>query len=251
MEELFMNYAKIAKNKSLLKEYVNNDIRTVYLKDGDEYQIELFNPTQQEIGAKIYIDNTPLSNKIIIYPGQRIWLERYTDKKNKFKFVTYNVDNTIETQKAIEHNGEIKIEFYSKKIESYCYYNSISTISPSITWTNTSATSTSPITSTYSYSETNYADGTSCTSASLNGETLSLDNKETGRTTAGSKSNQELTSTSIDLEYFPFRIETIKILPESSRPLDSKDLNKIYCTQCGHKLKTKYKYCPYCGTKID
>lgn len=67
-----MNYAKIAKNKSLLKEYVNNNTRTVYLKDGDEYQIELFNPTQQEIGAKIYIDNTPLSNKIIIYPGQRI-----------------------------------------------------------------------------------------------------------------------------------------------------------------------------------
>lgn len=245
MEELFMNYAKIAKNKSLLREYDINNVRTVYLKDGDEYQIELFNPTQQEIGAKIYIDNAPLSNKIIIYPGQRIWLERYTDKKNKFKFVTYTVDNNKTVEKAIEHNGEIKIEFYNKEIESYYYYNTSITTSPSITFTSF------PITSTYSYSETNYADGTSCASASLNGKTLSLDNKETGRTTIGSKSDQELTTASVNLELFPFRTEIIKILPESSRALDSKDLNKIYCAQCGHKLKSKYKYCPYCGNKIE
>ena len=238
-----MNYAKIAKNKSLLKEYVNNNTRTVYLKDGDEYQIELFNPTQQEIGAKIYIDNTPLSNKIIIYPGQRIWLERYTDRQNKFRFIVYTIDNNKTVEKAIEHNGEIKIEFYNKKIESYYYYNTSVTTSPSITWTTWTS---SPITSTYSY-----RDSSIVASASVNEKTLSLDNKETGRTTIGSKSDQELTPASVNLELFPFRTEIIKILPESSRALDSKDLNKIYCAQCGHKLKSKYKYCPYCGEKIE
>ena len=62
-------YSKIAKNKSLLKEYDN---RTVYLKDGDEYQIQLFNPHDKEIAARVYIDNVPLSNNIVIKPGERI-----------------------------------------------------------------------------------------------------------------------------------------------------------------------------------
>lgn len=69
MEELFMNYAKIAKNKSLLKEYDN---RTVYLKDGDEFQIQLFNPEIEEIAARITIDGIQLSNDIVIRPGERI-----------------------------------------------------------------------------------------------------------------------------------------------------------------------------------
>lgn len=69
MEELFMNYAKIAKNKSLLKEYDN---RTVYLKDGDEFQIQLFNPEIEEIAARITINGIQLSNDIVIRPGERI-----------------------------------------------------------------------------------------------------------------------------------------------------------------------------------
>ena len=64
-----MNYAKIAKNKSLLKEYDN---RTVYLKDGDEFQIQLFNPEIEEIAARITIDGIQLSNDIVIRPGERI-----------------------------------------------------------------------------------------------------------------------------------------------------------------------------------
>lgn len=65
-------YVKIAKNKSLLKEYVYNSIRTVYLKDGDEFQIQLFNPETTEVGAEIYINNERLSNIIILRPGERV-----------------------------------------------------------------------------------------------------------------------------------------------------------------------------------
>ena len=61
--------AKIARNKSLLKEYDN---RTVYLKDGDEFQIQLFNPETEEIAARITINGTQLSNDIVIRPGERI-----------------------------------------------------------------------------------------------------------------------------------------------------------------------------------
>ena len=38
--------ARIAMNKSLLKEFHNNENnRIVYLKDGDEFQIQIFNYT--------------------------------------------------------------------------------------------------------------------------------------------------------------------------------------------------------------
>lgn len=67
-----MNYAQIAKNKSLLKEYTVNNMRTVYLKDGDEFQIQLFNPETEEIAAEISIEGSNLSNKIVLRPGERI-----------------------------------------------------------------------------------------------------------------------------------------------------------------------------------
>ena len=74
---------------------------------------------------------------------------------------------------------------------------------------------------------------------------------ETGRIEAGSTSNQEFDNVNIDFEYFPFVTEKIKLLPISQKPYTSNDLHKIYCTECGRKLKTNYKFCPYCGSKID
>ena len=61
------NLSKLAVGKSLLKEYKTSECtRTVYLNDGDEFQIQLFNPETTEIGAEIFIDNEPLSNIIIL-----------------------------------------------------------------------------------------------------------------------------------------------------------------------------------------
>ena len=108
------NYlSKLAVGKSLLKEYKTSDCtRTVYLNDGDE-----FNPETTEIGAEIFIDNEPLSNIIILNPGERMWLERYTDKAKKFRFKVYTVDGDSKSvEKAIAHNGEIKIKFYRKRV---------------------------------------------------------------------------------------------------------------------------------------
>ena len=100
--------SKIAVNKSLLKEYNNDNQRTVYLNDGEEFQIQLFNPHSYNIGAKVYINNEYLGNIIVIRPGQRLWLERYLDSSNKFKFSVYSVENTYESKKAIQHNGNMK-----------------------------------------------------------------------------------------------------------------------------------------------
>ena len=52
-------------------------------------------------------------------------------------------------------------------------------------------------------------------------------------------------------EYYPFSTEKIQILPSSQKPVTASDLQKVYCSNCGRKLNTKYKYCPYCGAKVD
>ena len=86
-------YAKLAKNKSLLKEYKTSFCdRTVYLNDGDEFQFQLFNPEREEIAVRISIESSQLSHDIVLRPGERIWIERYTDTPKKFKFSTYYVN---------------------------------------------------------------------------------------------------------------------------------------------------------------
>ena len=64
---------------------------------------------------------------------------------------------------------------------------------------------------------------------------------ETGRIEAGSTSNQEFDNVNMDFEYFPFVTEKIKILPISQKPFTTNDLHKIYCPECGRKLKSTYE----------
>ena len=55
--------AKLAINKSLLKEYSNNEYsRIVYMDNNSEFQIQIFNPYTYTIGAVISIDNKSLGN---------------------------------------------------------------------------------------------------------------------------------------------------------------------------------------------
>lgn len=107
----------VAINKSLLKEYkTNDDARVVYLKNGDEFQIQLFNPTNDVIGAEISINSDKLNGLIVLKPGERVWLERYLDTAKKFLFSTYEVeDGNADVAKAIKNNGEITVRFYHEK----------------------------------------------------------------------------------------------------------------------------------------
>ena len=96
--------AGIAVNKSRLKVYSKgSEMPTYYLQKGQEFQIELFNPTTEVVLAKISLNNTLISQGgLILNPGQRVFLERYIDVPKKFLFDTYEVANTDEVKKAIE-----------------------------------------------------------------------------------------------------------------------------------------------------
>lgn len=109
--------AHIAVNKSRIKLYdKSGEMPTYYLQKGQEFQIELFNPTSDVILAKIHLNGKAISQGgLILNTGQRVFLDRYLDVAQKFLFDTYEVANTSEVKKAIEDNGDIKIEFYREQ----------------------------------------------------------------------------------------------------------------------------------------
>jgi len=110
--------ANIAVNKSRIKIYENDgDMPTYYLQKGQEFQIELYNPTQGTVLAKIFLNNTAISQGgLVLKPGQRVFLDRYLDVAKKFLFDTYEVSNSEETKKAIEKNGDFKVEFFKEQL---------------------------------------------------------------------------------------------------------------------------------------
>lgn len=267
--------AKIAVNKSLLKEYSNSEYaRVVYMKNNSEFQIQIFNPYDYTIGADISINGKQMSNRIIIKPGQRIWLERYIDEPRKFLFSTYEVENTGEVRHAIRNNGLISISFYKEKpytepIHIYKSEPNWYNYGPTTLYNNCldgSANLRSSVTNglgdvattataaTYSIDSVQGANTRCMAKKSLDLELNVAKNInatiETGRIEKGSHSNQEFENVFIDFEYCSFARETIQILPESQKPYTDKDLKKVYCVNCGRKLNTKYKFCPYCGYRI-
>lgn len=84
----------------------------------------------------------------------------------------------------------------------------------------------------------------------LRSATMDSATMETGRVEKGGYSDQRFMTVDVDLENFAFITEEIKLLPKSQKPVFKEDLEKLYCPQCGRKVKTKFKYCPFCGGKL-
>jgi ribosomal protein S4 len=108
--------ATIAINKGRVKIYnKKSNTPTYYLQKGQEFQIEIFNQTQDKVLAKIKLNNKLISqNGLVLRPGERIFLDRYFDIDKKFKFDTYEVSGGNEVKQAIRDNGDIEILFYKE-----------------------------------------------------------------------------------------------------------------------------------------
>lgn len=278
--------AFITKGKQRIKQFGG----TVYLKDGDNFEIEIFNPTAGYILAKISLDGKLISHSgLILRPGERVFLERYLDSNNKFLYSTYEVNgNNPVVQNAIKSNGNVKVEFFGEMPAPRIFYGSGSTVTlGNPTWINTFhtgtpvyGTPTNTISTTGMYSGTVTASAASFTDANQNGitytatptatfatldsfsmevdmekdfaprETLSR-KIETGTVEKGESSKQKFETCSRDFYSFAFHTSEWKILPHSQKPITSSDL-KQFCTNCGKKIeKSTYKFCPNCGEKIE
>ena len=110
--------AYVTVNRNRIKPYDNK----VYLKDGTQFEIELWNPKTTRVLASISIDGKDISEKgLVLNPGQRVSIERWVDDKSprKFKFSTYTVENTKEAKNAISNNGRVKIAFYDEVLKNF------------------------------------------------------------------------------------------------------------------------------------
>ena len=239
----------------------------VYLDNGQEFQIELYNPTSTSYLAKIYLNDKLISSSgLIIKPGQRYFLDRYIDEKKKFLFSTYEVDDTEEVKEAIKNNGKVKVEFYPEQNTGY----SGSTIS---TWTTYAPyseirTPYNPLTFNpiiYGGTTTNNV-YLSTTSNTLNpGSNISYTSGagsyftnrsvagsiETGMVGKGGKSDQDFGNDSGSYSWFCIYTSEYQILPRSVKPVEVTEIRE-YCTGCGTRSKKKtWKFCPNCGESLD
>ena len=257
--------ALICINKSRLKVHHKETIPTYYLEKSQEFQIELFNPTSNTVLAKIQLNGKIISQGgLVLKPGQRIFLERYLDVAKKFMFDTYEVSDTQEVQKAIQNNGDLRIEFFNESIPQYSWGSNTIT-------TNVSQPSTLTLgNNQFSFigtSTANYANNTNITigsgisntafvSSNLNVTGVnntyinSAKSIETGRVEAGGNSNQTFDYVNKNFDASPFHSIEYKLLPISQKINTDEDINiKRYCHNCGAKQKKEHKFCPICGTK--
>jgi hypothetical protein len=243
--------AFITKRKQRVKQFEGQ----VYLNDGDEYQIELFNPTPKHILAKIKIDNTYLSGGgIVLRPGERVFLERFLDTNNKFVFRTYEVGKEAVNLGSIDNNGYVEIQFFNEYVSSfvsggYTTLNNIYTSGNPITYT-TYTTNTLGISGTSS-TNTAYFNNASLTSNTIAGPNIRSSKIETGNTERGDVSNQQFTSSNRSFNSYAFHNVAWRILPTSQKQYHKEDLSVLYCGECGSKRKKDtHKFCPHCGTKF-
>jgi hypothetical protein len=247
--------AHITKKKSRLKVYNGHN---VFLNDKDNFEFEIHNPTQKSILCKIKLNGEYISSTgIIVKPGQRVFLERFLDSNNKFEFGTYEVKDTTENRSAIDLNGDVRIEFYNE--QTYIpYYGTTLGGNSSLSNQNIFTTMNSGSLN-YPLGVRTYTSNSNMVYSSLVGETTtssytgpnvkSKKSIETGRVEKGEKSNQKFTQSYENFEYFVSHQVSLKILPLSNKNKTVDEI-KQYCTECGTKTKSKYKFCPSCGNKI-
>lgn len=223
----------------------------VYLENGQEFEIELHNPLQNCVLCDIKLNGQSISkNGLVLRPGERFYLDCFIDDKKKFIFNTYEVENTEESEKSIEKNGLLEVFFYKESTLSikdwsgkfnkviierypvyYPYYDPYwYPYVPTIIYGGTIGNS---INSSYTTGDATLNSGNACTYTSnvdiSNGSNnLQSINSyiETGRIEKGTSSSQQFTEIDMDFDNNYISSTIIQILPESRKPVETKDIKK-------------------------
>jgi len=245
--------AHITINRNRSKVYGNN---SVYLKDGQNFEIELFNPSQIRMLAKITMNGKEISQSgIVLRPGERVYLQRFLDSNNKFVFETYEVENTQESMDAIQSNGLLEVYFYSEVTSFYMGGTAGNYVYPSTFTIHTG----SPYAGNYNFSvgggsisnlnNISFA-GTTVNTSFCYTESSNAASIETGRVEKGDSSDQILESTNGNFSSFVSNSVSYKMLPESHKPVEISKLRN-YCPECRTRIKKDtWKFCPACGEKL-
>ena len=230
----------------------------VFLKDEDEFEIELFNPLTVSVLADIKLNGQSISKTgLVIKTGQRVYLDCFIDDRKKFKFSTYEIENSGEALDATQNNGVLEVFFYKEDVitldnwqrkfdrvivEKYYPYNPYPWYNPykvycgsgTITYGGTTVTTNSNngliggTTTTNVYSSSNnincsYTSQVDLPNLNVAGS-LSTNSIETGRVEKGKKSKQQFTEVDMEFEKHYIASTIIQILPESRKPAEVKQM---------------------------
>jgi hypothetical protein len=270
-------WVAIKRNRQKIYDGKGSTPSQIFLKDGQEFEIELYNPTPSRYLVKFKINGKYQSDRgLILNPGQRYFLDRFIDEDRKLAFQTYEVENTKTNQKATEKNGLLEVEFFSEVevklnnlISTWTYnpweyngfkYNGLNyqlyngpNLFGTLTTTGGTPTSINAFSANSSDSTftSNSANNFYCsTGLESNVKTLSLDNSfETGRVEKGDKSDQEFKNGYGDFYSHAAYTSKVQLIPLSQKPVETQEI-RSYCTGCGSRMKkTTWKFCPNCGTE--
>ena len=238
--------AWIALNNNRLKIYQDGQ---VYLTNDDQFEIELFNGETTEVLAKIWLNDELISTAgLILKPGERFYLDRYIDNNHKFKFSTYNVEDSQEAREAIQSNGVVKVQFYKKEQVTQLWQQ------PHTTWPQINEPYIPNWQQPYCGNNTGGIQFDSNTTSNSNLTQINAvynTSLETGRIEQGEKSEQTFEFSNMTFSSFAFQTTELQILPKSKQPLETKNIRN-YCGECGTRIrKNSWKYCPSCGEKLD
>ena len=237
----------------------------IYLDNGQEFEIEIFNPLKESVLADIRLNgNSICKTGLVVKPGQRIYLDCFVDDRKKFIFQTYNVDDSQESLDAIADNGLMEVFFYKEQavtlqnwndrfhkviIHEYhpVYYPVYPRWYPTY-YTLGNSTITTCSSSVYGVVLNNGSYGTSFTNCSLNSGSLTSGNAyynspvggslETGRVEKGEKSNQKFVDVDMEFEKNYIHHLVFQLLPESRKPVSASDVAKLLNNDTTKKKKS-------------
>ena len=230
----------------------------VFLEDKEEFEIEIFNPLTVSVLADIKLNGQSISKTgLVVKPGQRVYLDCFIDDKKKFKFSTYEIENSGEALGATQNNGVLEVFFYKEDVitlnnwqrrfdriivEKHYPYNPYPWYNPyTIYGTGGGSTFTTngssriwqsnvlgTITTSNAYYSSNnincsYTSRVDLPNLNIAGS-LSTNSIETGRVEKGEKSKQKFTEVDMDFEKNYISSTIIQILPESRKPAEIKQI---------------------------
>jgi len=221
-----------------------------------EYKIRLKNKNDISCTARVLIDGKKVSQlgDVIVTAGDTIDLERYIDRSleqgKRFKFVP--LDNSDVDDPTSSSNGVIEVEFRKAKHQNGI---KIDYDWRDFAWTPPYKEDNNGPTWTFSgdcggTTAGDMGDSVQCYSAGCELGKLKSSRSfvSAGATVEGSKSNQQFTYSSLEVEDYAVVLK-LKIVGIEKRDT-MRDTEYKYCIQCGKRVKRVAKYCSECGRRI-
>lgn len=251
----------------------NNDSQgnsnLLVLRPGERVWLDRYLDNESHLLFSTYEVGCSQEVKEAIKDNGNLCIKFYKEQKKRYWDNTIYVDNTIYANTNINTEPWNHVDVHYKNqpksyLDGNCgdnisYFNASLDSGLSGAASVNTVNTVNTVLSASSSASTRTYDATSATYTSTNTSADTYKPKslsktrskfiETGRIEEGSHSNQKFSYVHKDFEYWPFKTEYIKILPSSQKQINSNDLKKYYCHECGRKINNKYKFCPYCGAK--